>query len=51
MYVPTYLLTLLPHQIDRLLSHHEEFAHILDAPPDLLVTRDAWLGAPLPTYY
>jgi len=32
-------------QVDRLLSHHEEFSHILDAPPDLLVTRDAWLGA------
>lgn len=32
-------------QVDRLLSHHEEFAHILDTPPDALVTRDAWLGA------
>ena len=32
-------------EVDRLLSHNEEYAHILDLPPDRLVTRDAWLEA------
>lgn len=32
-------------QVDRLLSHHEEYAHVLDLPADRLVTRDAWLTA------
>ena len=28
-----------------MLSHHEEYAHVLDLPADRLVTRDAWLMA------